>query len=125
MLNKMCSEHFEARSAGLEPGALNPLAVAVLREEGIDISGRETRGVSDIFKSGKEFAYVISVCDGANAQRCPTFPGITNRLTWSFTDPSTFQGTWEEKLEQTREVCDLIKSSVQKFCVSLCAASCD
>ena len=119
MLNKMCGDYFEAQSAGLEPGTLNPLAVEVLREEGIDISGRETRGVFDIFKSGEKFAYVISVCDGANAQRCPTFPGITNRLTWSFADPSTFQGTVEERLKQTRIVRDQIKNWIQEFCTSL------
>ena len=123
LLNKMCGDDFEAQSAGLEPGTLNPLAVEVLREEGMDISGRETRGGFDIVKSGEKFAYVISVCDGANAQRCPTFPGITNRLTWSFADPSTFQGTWEEKLAQTREVRDLIKTSIQEFCDSICAAN--
>lgn len=124
MLNKMCGDYFEAQSAGLEPGTLNPLAVAVLREEGIDITGRKTRGVFDIYKSGEKFAYVISVCDGTSAQRCPAFPGITNRLTWSFADPSTFRGTEEEKLAQTRDVRDSIKNSIQEFCDSVCAAGC-
>jgi arsenate reductase len=120
MLNKMCGDYFEAQSAGLESGTLNPLAVEVLREEGTDIAGRETRGVFDFVKSGEKFAYVISVCDGANAERCPTFPGITTRLAWSFPDPSTFQGTWEEKLAQTREVRDQIKNQIQEFCISIC-----
>lgn len=125
LLNKMCGNLFEAQSAGLEPGTLNPLAVEVLREEGIDIGGRATRGVFDLFKSGEKFAYVISVCDGANAQRCPTFPGITTRLAWNFADPSTFRGTWEEKLAQTREVRDQIKSRIQEFCDSKCIGSQD
>lgn len=123
LLNKMCGDFFEAQSAGLEPGTLNPLAVEVPREEGIDISGRATQGVFDLFKVGEKFAYVISVCDGANAQRCPTFPGITTRLTWSFADPSTFQGTGEEKLAQTRAVRDQIKSRIQEFCDSKCTNS--
>lgn len=120
LLNKMCGDYFEAQSAGLEPGTLNPLAVEVLKEEGIDISGRETRGVFDFVKSGERFAHVISVCDGANAQRCPTFPGITNRLIWSFADPSRFQGTWEEKLAQTRIVRNQIKNQIQEFCTAVC-----
>jgi arsenate reductase len=125
LLNRMCSDEFEAQSAGLEPGVLNPLAVEVLREEGIDISGRETRAVFDILKSGQMFAYVIAVCDGANAQRCPIFPGVTTRLNWSFPDPSTFEGTWEEKLEQTREVRDMIEAKLQEFCGSKCLAEAD
>ena len=122
LLNRMCGDEFEAQSAGLEPGVLNPLAVEVLREEGIDISGRETRAVFDVLKSGQMFAYVIAVCDGANAQRCPVFPGVTTRLNWSFPDPSTFEGTWEEKLEQTREVRDLIEVKLQEFCATNCRA---
>ena len=122
LLNRMCGDEFEAQSAGLEPGVLNPLAVEVLREEGIDISGRETRAVFDVFKSGQMFAYVIAVCDGANAQRCPIFPGVTTRLNWSFPDPSTFEGTWEEKLEQTREVRDQIEAKLQQFCGVNCLA---
>lgn len=122
LFNRMCGEEFEAQSAGLEPGTLNPLAVEVLREMGIDISGRETRSVFDVFKSGQIFAYVIAVCDGASAQRCPIFPGVTTRLNWSFPDPSAFEGTWEEKLEQTRQVRDLIEAEIEKFCAANCLA---
>ncbi len=122
LLNRMCGEEFEAQSAGLEPGTLNPLVVEVLAEMGIDISGRETRSVFDAVKSGQMFAYVIAVCDGANAQRCPIFPGITTRLNWSFPDPSAFEGTWEEKLAQTRQVRDLIQAEIEGFCASNCLA---
>ena len=62
LLNKMCGEFFEAQSAGLEPGVLNPLAVEALQEIGIDISGNETQSVFDVFKSGQLFAYTITVC---------------------------------------------------------------
>lgn len=120
LLNRMCGEVFEAESAGLEPGSLNPLAVEVLREEGIDITGRETRSVFDVFKSGQIFSYVIAVCDGASAERCPIFPGVTTRLYWNFSDPSTFQGTWEEKLEQTRRVKEEIEVQLQEFCDERC-----
>jgi arsenate reductase len=70
----LCGKHFAAESAGLEPGKLNPLAVAVMHEVGIDISGKRTRSVSDVIKSGQSFSYVVTVCDETSAERCPAFP---------------------------------------------------
>ena len=116
LLNKRCGDFFEAESAGLEPGKLNPLAVDVLQEIGIDISKNETRAVFDVFKSGELFAYVITVCDESEAEKCPIFPGVTTRLHWSFSDPSKFTGTPEERLEQTRRVRDEIDRQVRQFC---------
>ncbi|HYR22570.1 MAG TPA: arsenate reductase ArsC [Chthoniobacterales bacterium] len=116
LLNKRCGESFEAKSAGLEPGKLNPLAVEVLRETGIDISKNKTQAVFDVFRSGELFAYVITVCDESEAQGCPIFPGVTTRLHWSFPDPSKFSGAHEEKIEQTRQVRDKIDSQVRRFC---------
>ncbi len=111
-LKKYGSEHFEAESAGLEPGKLNPNVVAVMQEIGIDISKNRTQGVFDLFRQGKLFNAVISVCDGASAERCPVFPGKVKRILWSFVDPSSFTGTHEEILEQTRKVRDEIKEKV-------------
>ena len=116
LLNKRCGEFFEAQSAGLEPGTLNPLAVEVLREMEIDISKNKTQAVFDVFKSGELFAYVITVCDESEAEGCPIFPGVTTRLHWSFPDPSKFTGTHEEKIEQTRRVRDKIDNQVRRFC---------
>ena len=116
LLNKRCGEVFEAESAGLEPGELNPLAVEALHESGIDISKNETRAVFDVFKSGELFAYVITVCDESEAEACPIFPGVTTRLHWSFPDPSKFTGSHEKKLEQTRLVRDKIDKQIQQFC---------
>ena len=103
-LNQICGDTFAAHSAGLEPGKLNPAVVEVMREIGMDLSGNRTKSVFDMVKSGKLFAYVITVCDEASAERCPIFPGIATRLHWSFPDPSQFQGTPAEKLAKTREV---------------------
>ena len=119
-LNEVCGDRFEAHSAGLEPGRLNPLAVEVMREAGIDISKNKTQGVFDVFKRGEFFGYVISVCDEAAAERCPIFPGIVKRLHWSFPDPSSFQGTRAEKLERTREVRDRIKAKIEEWCGLVC-----
>ena len=116
LLNKRCGEFFEAQSAGLQPGTLNPLAVEVLREMEIDISKNKTQAVFDVFKSGELFAYVITVCDESEAEGCPIFPGVTTRLHWSFPDPSKFTGTREEKIEQTRRVRDKIDNQVRRFC---------
>ena len=76
----------------------------------------------DMVKSGKPFAWVITVCDEASAERCPIFPGITQRLHWSFADPSSFQGTHEERLAKTRDVRDTIKAKVEEWCAEVCAS---
>lgn len=119
-LNQICGNEFEAHSAGLERGKLNPVAVEAMGEIGIDISKNATKEVFDYVKSGNIFAYVITVCDETNAERCPIFPGITKRLHWSFSDPSSFQGTYEEKLARTRIVRDMIKTKIEGWCVDVC-----
>ena len=119
-LNQTCGEEFEAHSAGLEPGNLNPIVVEAMQEVGIDISGNKTKAAFDVFKSGKMFAYVITVCDETSAERCPIFPGVTKRLHWSFPDPSSFQGMHDEKLAKTREVRDIIKSKIEEWCEEIC-----
>ena len=114
-LNHIAGDRFEARSAGLEPGELNPLAVEVMQELGIDISANQTKDVFEMFKKGEMYSFVITVCDGANAERCPVFPGIVSRLHWSFNDPAALQGSHEEKLEVAREIRDQIRTSVSRF----------
>lgn len=120
LLNQMCGDEFAAESAGLSPGELNPLAVDVLQERGIDIIGKATRDVFDCVKSGQMYAYVVTVCDEASAERCPIFLGVTERLHWSFPDPSAFEGTWDEKLEQTRAVAEMIQQKLKEFCSEHC-----
>ena len=119
-LNKICGEYFEAQSAGLEPGALNPLAVQVMAEAGIDISKKKTQAVFDVFKSGQLFAYVITVCDEASAEKCPIFPGPATRLHWSFPDPSEVQGSKTAKLEQVRLIRDEIRTKIEQWCEEVC-----
>jgi arsenate reductase len=122
LLNRMCGDLFEAESAGLTPGALNPLAVEVLREIGIDIAGKGTRDVAGVVRSGRRFDAVITVCDESNAAQCPIFPGQVTRMHWSLPDPSKFTGTWQERLEQTRRVREAIESRIEGFCPSSCRA---
>ncbi len=119
-LNEICGEMFEAHSAGLEPGTLNPYVIEAMAEVGIDISDRSTRSVFDTWRSGKAFAYVITVCDEVSAERCPIFPGVTKRLRWSFPDPSAATGTDNEKLIEARRVRDLIKARIHSWCAETC-----
>ncbi len=114
-LKKLGGERFEVESAGLEPAPINPLAVEAMREVGIDISQNRTQDVFELFKAGRKYDYVITVCDEASGQRCPVFPGVTKRLHWIFADPSGFTGTHEEKLTRTRTVRDEIKNSVERW----------
>ena len=70
-LNQLCGNHFEAQSAGLEPGTLNPRLVHVMAEVGIDISHKQTRSTFDVSRSGELFASVVPVCAETSAERCP------------------------------------------------------
>jgi arsenate reductase len=108
-------DFFEVESAGIEPGTLNPLVVEAMQEIGIDISKNKTKSAIDFIEQGKWFDYVITVCDEASAERCPTFPRAVQRLNWGFEDPSTFQGTEKEKLARIREIRDSIKAKVLSF----------
>jgi len=119
-LNHLCPESLEAHSAGIEPGTINPLVVEAMYEAGIDISGKKTKSVFDIFKSGKLFAYVITVCDEASAERCPIFPGVTTRLHWSFPDPSVLTGSPAQKMERVREIRDMIRARMVEWCRESC-----
>ena len=110
-LKECAPERFEVESAGLEPGVLNPVVVAVMREVGIDISGNKTQSVFELFKEGRKYHYVITVCDESQGEKCPIFPGM-KKLHWGFRDPSAFQGTEEEKRARTRTVRDEIKAKI-------------
>ena len=114
-LKKHGNDHFEVESAGLEPGKLNPNVVEVMMQKGIDISKNGTQSVFDLFKKGKLYNAVITVCDQASAESCPIFPGMVKRIGWSFTDPSSFTGTHEEVLNRTAEVRDEIEKKVLSF----------
>jgi arsenate reductase len=114
-LNKYGNDQFEAESAGLEPGRMNPRVITVMQELGIDLRHKGTQAVGDLLQKRKVYDAVITVCDGANAERCPVFPGAGKRIAWSFEDPSAFGGSREEILQRTREVRDEIRKAVLAF----------
>jgi arsenate reductase len=114
-LNVLYGDRFEAKSAGLEPGELNPLAVKAMEEAGIDISKNRTKNVFDIIKSGEMFSWVVTVCDESSAERCPVFPGVVKRLHWSFPDPALLTGVLEEKMNSVRNIRDDIRAAVRQW----------
>jgi arsenate reductase len=114
-LNRIAGDKFEAESAGLEPGTLNPIVVDAMKEAGIDISANRTKDVFEFFKKGRMFKYVITVCDETAAERCPIFPGVAERIHWSFPDPSALKGTYEEKFEATKKIRDQIEEKIKSW----------
>ena len=113
-LRKYGNDRYEAFSAGLEPKALNPFTIRVMREIGMDVSGQRSKGIGEYL--GKVlFQYLITVCDDAE-KNCPTvWPGVNKRMHWSFEDPAKFQGTDEQKLAKFRQVRDLIDARVKAW----------
>jgi arsenate reductase (thioredoxin) len=118
-LKHYAGDRFDAQSAGLEPGKLNPLVVEAMAEIGIDISQNKTRSVFDVWKRGDLFQYVIAVCDAESAEKCPIFPGPTTRLHWSFPDPSKVTGKYEQKLQKVRQIRDEIAAKIQEWLASV------
>ncbi len=114
-LKRLAPDRFEAESAGLEPGTLNPYVVRALAEAGIDISRNPTKSVFDLHARGAAFDYVITVCSKEAAERCPIFPGRAERIHWPFEDPSSFRGSDEEILARVRSVRDEIERAVRRF----------
>jgi len=98
-------DRYDVFSAGTNPSAVNPVAIQVMKEIGIDISNQRSKHV-DEFKNQK-FDYVITVCDDAK-ESCPLFPGKAKRLHWSFPDPPHDREVTGEVLDEFRKVRDLI-----------------
>jgi thioredoxin type arsenate reductase len=119
-VNQMCRDSYEAHSAGLEPGVLNPLVVEAMQEVGIDIAGARTKSVAEMLANGPRFSRVVTVCDEASAERCPAFPGTVAREHWGFPDPSALSGSHEERLAAVRRIRDDIRERVGQWCRLAC-----
>jgi arsenate reductase len=117
-LNQMSEGRFIAESAGLEPGELNPVVVEAMGEVGLDLLGKSCDSIDDFLPRAEEFTFVVTVCDETAAERCPTFPGSVKRLHWGFPDPSAFEGSFEDRLDRTRTVRDLIQARVAEWLAS-------
>ena len=113
MVNYYLGDDWNAYSAGIEPsGYVHPLAVAVLAEIGIDISGHTSKS-TESFRA-MSLDWVLTVCDDA-AESCPVWLGQGNRVHIGFPDPARAMGTDEERLMIFRQVRDDIREQVLEF----------
>lgn len=114
-LKKYAGDSVFVESSGFAPARkVNPLVVEVMKEEGIDLSDKKPQSVFDLFKSGKLYAHVITVCNDEESL-CPVFPGITRRWNVPFPDPALVEGTEAEKIEKVRHIREDIKKWVIQF----------
>lgn len=112
MLRHLAGDRFEVYSAGLAPTEVNPLAIRVMAEIGIDISRQKSKSVNQFLT--QEFDYVITVCAQAK-QTCPVFPGRHEAIHWSLEDPAQAEGTKDERLTVFRTVRNQIKEKIIEF----------
>lgn len=117
-LRRIAGDRFDVYSAGTHPSVVNPLAIAAMRERGVDISadaGHRSKSLDEY--RDQPFDYVITVCDQA-AEACPIFPGPARRLHWSFADPAAVQGSEEQRLRAFRETRDAIEARLREWTTS-------
>jgi arsenate reductase (thioredoxin) len=113
ILQRALGEGFDVQSAGSNPaGYVHPLAIRVMQELDIDISGHRSKSLQEFLQQPVET--VITVCGNAD-QSCPTFPGQVNRYHWGFDDPAHAAGAEEEKLAVFRRVRDEIKKVFEAY----------
>jgi arsenate reductase len=111
-LRHIAGDKFEVFSAGVKPTQVNPLAIKVMAEVGVDISKHRSKSAMEFI--GQRFDYVITVCDNAK-QTCPVFPGKYEKIHWILEDPAEAQGSEEERLVFFRRIRDKIKEYVLDF----------
>jgi arsenate reductase len=114
-LRTLAGDAFEAHSAGSVPRDVDPLAVAVMAERGIDIGAQLPKGLRE-FIGAVQFDHVITVCD-RDEKACPVFPGKGTREYWPFSDPARAEGDRDERLAEFREVRDHIEMRVRRWLV--------
>lgn len=114
-LNDLGKGYYEAESAGLEKGSLNPYVVKAMAELGYDISNNQTDDVFEFWKEGRSYQAVVKVCDQINGERCPIFPRTLINENWNLEDPSSVKGDEEAIMERTREIRDQILERVKAF----------
>ena len=102
----------EIFSAGVETHGVNPRAIAIMKEDGIDISNHTSNNINEY--RDIDFDFVITVCDNAK-ERCPFFPSTAKKFHHDFPDPAKATGTEEEILESFRNTRQMIKDYCEKF----------
>jgi len=115
LLRAVGGDRFEVDSAGFEPRPVLPLAVAAMRQIGLDISAAKPKSIFEMFKAGRRFHYVISVCEEAIAEKCPIYPAVSGRIQWSFRDPASLTGTERERQAGTNRMRDEIRAAIEAW----------
>lgn len=108
----LASDQFNVYSAGIETHGVNPRAIKVMAEEGIDLSSNTSNNITEYLDI--HFDYIITVCDHAQ-ENCPYIPGTGERIHHNFPDPAKATGSEEEILDSFRSTQKLIKKFTQKF----------
>ena len=111
-LQHFAKDKAEVYSAGIETHGVNPKAIAVMKEDGIDISHHTSNNISEYCNI--DFDYVITVCDNAK-ELCPVFPSKAKMFHQNFPDPAKATGTDEEIMQQFRNVREQIKKYSEEF----------
>lgn len=106
---------FEVESCGIEAGIINPLVIEVMEEKGYDLRGKTTQTALNLFKQGKSYDIIVTVCSREASEQCPIFPGKALRMNWPFDDPSKIEGDRDTKLESIRRIRDRIEEKIQEF----------
>ena len=114
-LKRLGGEEFAVESCGLEAGVVNPLVIEVMEEIGYDLRGSKTQAAMDLFRAGRSYDVVITVCSQKASELCPLFPGRALRLNWPFADPSGIEGPREARLNAIRGIRDQIRQQVERF----------
>ena len=111
-LRNMAGDRFEVFSAGIKPTQVNPLAIKVMAEIGIDISEHRSKSVMEFID--QNFDYVITVC--GNAQKtCPVFPGEHEKIHWDLEDPAAAEGSEENRIAVFRRIRDEIEQRIKDW----------
>jgi arsenate reductase len=116
LLRQLAGPACEVFSAGTRPTAVNPLAGAVMRERGLDLSAHRSKHVNEFL--GQAFDYVITVCDQAG-EACPHGPGRAERVHWSLPDPAAATGSPEARLQAFRAVRDELAQRLRQWWAAL------
>lgn len=111
-LKQFAGDKADVYSAGIETHGVNPRAIAIMKEDGIDISGHTSNNIDEY--RNIDFDYVITVCDHAK-ENCPYFPTNAVKFHQNFPDPAKATGSEEEIMTRFREVREMIKDYCNKF----------
>lgn len=111
-LRYFAGDKADVYSAGVETHGVNPKAIAIMQEDGVDISHHTSNNINEYYNI--DFDFVITVCDNAK-ERCPFFPTKAKKFHHNFPDPAKAIGTEAEIMEQFRRVREMVKSYAREF----------